>query len=237
MTNRDSIFRDPQQIVDFAFDQRVVDVFPDMIRRSIPGYDTIISISGLMLAEHLKDSEICYDLGCSLGATTLAIAQRLGKKRCKLIAIDNSEAMLTKARKLLTHEAIELMMSDIRQVDLQPAGAVVMNFTLQFIAPKERLALIKKIYAALRPGGLLIISEKIHCSETAEEDYFNAIHAQYKMANGYTGLEVSQKRSALEKVMIIDDIETHQQRMNEAGFSDIKIWFRCLNWASILAVK
>jgi len=237
MKERDSLFRDPQQIVDFAFDARVVEVFPDMIRRSIPGYDTIIPVSGLILADHLNDGDICYDLGCSLGATALAITQRLRDKRCRIIGIDNSQAMLEKARTLLKHPDVEFQQGDIRHFDFLPAHAAVMNFTLQFIPPEERPALLNSIYASLQPGALLLISEKIIWEDESEESYFNAIHQQYKMANGYSELEVSQKRAALEKVMIIDSLETHQKRLHQAGFSTVQIWFRCLNWASILAFK
>ena len=237
MKERDSLFSDPQQIVDFAFDHRVVEVFPDMIRRSIPGYDTIIPVSGLIIADHLNDGDICYDLGCSLGATTLAITQRLGEKHCRIIGIDNSQAMLDKARTLLVHPDVEFRQGDIRQFDFLPARAVVMNFTLQFIPPKERALLVKNIHSSLQPGGLLLISEKIICSDDTEERYFKTIHQQYKKANGYSELEVSQKRSALEKVMIIDSLESHELRLRQAGFSTIQLWFRCLNWASILAFK
>ncbi len=237
MKERDSLFRDPQQIVDFAFDQRVVDVFPDMIRRSIPGYDTIIPVSGLILANHLQDGDLCYDLGCSLGATTLAIAQRLDAKRCRIIGVDNSEAMLNKARKLLDHPGVEFQQGDIRAKQLLPAQAVAMNFTLQFIPPDERAALVKKIYACLKPGGLLLISEKIQSAADGGESNFESIHKQYKLANGYSDLEVSQKRSALEKVMITDSLEAHRQRLQQAGFTTIQLWFRCLNWASLLAFK
>jgi len=237
MTERDSLFRDPQQIVDFAFDQRVVEVFPDMIRRSIPGYDTIIPLSGLIIAEHLNDGDVCYDLGCSLGATTLAITQRLNEKRCRIIGIDNSQAMLDKARALIEHPDVDFQKGDIRHFDYKPAGAIVMNFTLQFVPPDERAALIARVYSSLQPGGLLLISEKITCSDDAQEGYFSLLHQKYKMANGYSELEVSQKRSALEKVMIIDQLSTHQKRLRNSGFAKIQVWFRCLNWTSILAFK
>lgn len=237
MKERDSLFRDPQQIVDFAFDQRVVEVFPDMIRRSIPGYDTIIPVSGLILANHLQDGDLCYDLGCSLGATTLSIAQRLKSKRCRIIGVDNSEAMLNKARILLDHPGVEFQQGDIRSIKLLPAQAVAMNFTLQFIPPEERTALLQKIYSCLNPGGLFLVSEKIQSAADGGESTFDSIHQQYKLANGYSELEVSQKRSALEKAMIIDSLETHRQRLQKAGFSTIQLWFRCLNWASLLAFK
>jgi tRNA (cmo5U34)-methyltransferase len=235
---RDEVFRSPRsQIVDFVFDETVAAAFPDMIRRSVPGYETVVPISGLIAARHARSGAICYDLGCSLGATSIAILQQLETPDCRIVAIDNSTAMLDRARELhATERRIEWVHADLRDVPIENACAVVMNYTLQFVPIDDRLALLRRIRQGLDPSGVLIISEKLRFADDWEQSYFELTHAAYKRANGYSALEVAQKRTALEKVLIPDRIEDHEARLRRAGFSRVHAWFRCLNWVSFVAM-
>ena len=233
--SRDRVYSEVRQIVDFVFDDAVVAVFPDMIRRSVPGYETVVPLSGLLAARHATPGGRCYDLGCSLGATSLAIVRALGVVDCEVVAVDNSESMLAQARLNLTNEPIRWLLDDIRTTPIESACAVVMNYTLQFVPPEQRPNLLSRIRAGLREDGALIVSEKICFTDPARQAYFDEAHLDFKRANGYSDLEISQKRSALEDVMKPDTIEAHQVRFADAGFSEVDVWFRCLNWASFIA--
>ena len=83
--------RTQDHIVDFEFDERVASVFPDMIRRSVPGYDTVIPLLGLLAGQYAQPASNIYDLGCSLGAATLSMRRRIPHADCKIIAVDNAE--------------------------------------------------------------------------------------------------------------------------------------------------
>jgi tRNA (cmo5U34)-methyltransferase len=229
---RDNVYREPRrQLVDFAFDASVAGVFPDMIRRSVPGYETVIPLSGLLAARYLQADSRIYDLGCSLGATTLAVLDQIGATNCEIIAIDNSSAMLERAQQSRTWDSrVTFLQSDVCDVEICDASVILMNYLLQFVEPGRRLPLLKTIRDGLRPGGALIFSEKI-----AGDDEFDSIHEDFKLANGYSDLEVSQKRSALEKVMVPDTLDGHRERLAAAGFDEVSIWFRCLNWVSLIA--
>jgi tRNA (cmo5U34)-methyltransferase len=120
---------------------------------------------------------------------------------------------------------------------MQQASVIVLNFTLQFIEPAARQALMQRIYEALLPGGILVLSEKIKFADPAEQAFMTELYMEFKRANGYSELEISQKRSALENVLIPDTIATHQQRLSLAGFTHSSVWFQNLVFASILAVK
>ncbi|MDH3644689.1 MAG: carboxy-S-adenosyl-L-methionine synthase CmoA [Gammaproteobacteria bacterium] len=239
MSERDGVFREPQsQIVDFVFDDQVAGVFPDMIRRSVPGYETIIPMTGLLTAQHVhalgSPAIRIYDLGCSLGATTLAVLRQLDDTPASIIGVDSSEAMIKRARTLVTDDRASFRCADIRNLDLEPAGAVLLNFVLQFISPGERGELLGRIRKALAPNGLLVVSEKLRFEDASEQAYYDAAHLDFKRANGYSELEIAQKRTALENVMIIDSEEQHRERFREAGFRHARKWFQCLNWASYL---
>lgn len=228
-------------LVDFRFDERVAAVFPDMIRRSVPGYSEIISLLGLFAQQYSRPNSNIYDLGCSLGASTLALRERISAKNCQIIAIDNSEAMIEQCEKNLqqldSNIRVDLRCADIRDVEISNASVVVLNFTLQFIPMEERELLIAKIYDGLLPGGVLILSEKVAFDSPAEQQQQETLHIAFKQANGYSELEISQKRAALEQVLVPETIATHRQRLQGAGFASSNVWFQCLNFTSIIATK
>jgi tRNA (cmo5U34)-methyltransferase len=157
-------------------------------------------------------------------------------RECRIVAVDNSAAMVERCRENLRASAIDIpvdvICADIQSVAIDDASVVVLNFTLQFIEPAKRGALIEKIYSALRPGGALILSEKI-----TGEPVLAELHHAFKKANGYSELEIAQKRAALEKVLVTESLELHQRRLHAAGFSQVQPWFQCLNFVSLLAVK
>lgn len=240
-STRDQIFAQTQQVVDFAFTAAVADVFPDMVRRSVPGYETVISQLGVLARYYAQADSTIYDLGCSLGAATLAMATQVRQPGVQYICVDNSEAMIQRCEQRLQRQlpvaSFQTLVEDICQVPMQRASIVVLNFTLQFIQPAARQALIERIYHALLPGGVLILSEKIKCAEADQQALMTELYLEFKRANGYSELEISQKRSALENVLIPDTLTIHHERLQRAGFSQSLVWFQNFVFASMIAVK
>ncbi len=240
---QDEIYASPlNEIIDFDFDEKVAEVFPDMIQRSVPGYGTMISTIGILAAKYAQPNSRCYDLGCSLGAVSLSMRQRINQPDCTIIAVDNSEAMVERGLELLASDSssrvsVEMVCADIQDIAIEDASVVVLNFTLQFIPLDDRLALITRIYQGLKPGGVLILSEKMAFDDQAKQDFHTEAHHNFKRANGYSDLEISQKRTALERVMIPESLTCHKQRLQEAGFPMSEVWFQCFNFASMVAIK
>lgn len=242
MTEKDSIFAQPlAHIADFSFDDTVVKVFPDMIKRSVPGYSTIIAMTGVIAERYVQQDSVCYDLGCSLGASTLAMRQQLDNKQCKIIAVDNSEAMIHRCQDIINRDAgtcpVELVLDDIQNIKIENASVVVLNFTLQFIAPQHRADLLTAIFAGMRRGGVLLLSEKIHFEDSHLQSLNTDLHHSFKRANGYSDMEISQKRTSLENVLVTDSISLHQNRLQKIGFNNVDVWFQCFNFASLVAIK
>ncbi len=238
----DKLFRDPLgHVVDFMFDEQVADVFPDMIRRSVPGYDSIISMLGVFAQHYVVPGSRVYDLGCSLGAATLSMRRRIQQPDVSMFAIDNAEAMAQRCRELLARESTavptEVVCADVREVQFENVSLVVLNFTLQFIDTGERLDILRRIADGMLPGGALIVSEKVTFDDRSERDRNEALHREFKRANGYSELEISQKRAALENVLVPDTIATHRQRLAQAGLINVDMWFRCFNFVSFVAHK
>jgi tRNA (cmo5U34)-methyltransferase len=230
------------RIADFRFDEQVADVFSDMIERSVPGYRSIINMLELLTRHYAQDGTTLYDLGCSLGTSTLSMWRGLDdKKDCRIVAVDNSSAMVTRFRDRLQQEnlsgKITVLEEDLLKTQIQEASVVVMNFTLQFIPLDHRKELLTRIAQGLRSGGVLVLSEKIEFESPALQKSMVDFHHEFKRAHGYSDLEVSQKRSALEKVLLPESIPTHRERLLEAGFSSCEVYFQCFNFVSMLAIK
>ncbi len=239
---RDDLFAYPLgNVPRFVFDKAVVDVFPDMIQRSVPGYQTIINLCGELAARFVQPNSNCYDLGCSLGASSFAMQREIAQPGVRIIAVDNSAAMLERCQLLLKSTVsdvpVELLEADICDIEISNASLVVMNFTLQFIAVEKRQALLEKIYAGLNPGGCLVISEKLLFEPEPLNTLLSELHHQFKRAQGYSDLEISQKRDSIENVLIPETLDAHIQRIKACGFNSASPWFQCFNFASLVAVK
>jgi len=240
--HRDSLFSAPiDKLGDWTFDERVAEVFPDMIQRSVPGYSNIISMIGMLAGRYVTENSRVYDLGCSLGAATLSVRRNITASGCEIIAVDNSPAMVERCRRHIdafrAQTPVQVIEADIQNIEIDNASLVVLNFTLQFIPPEDRQALLAKIWQGLRPGGALVLSEKFSFADQAMGELLFDMHLDFKRANGYSELEISQKRSMLENVMLTDSVSTHQQRLRAVGFQHAELWFQCFNFGSLVAIK
>ncbi|MCI0505115.1 MAG: carboxy-S-adenosyl-L-methionine synthase CmoA [Gammaproteobacteria bacterium] len=239
---RDSLYASFKTEIDkFVFDDSVADVFDDMLHRSIPGYEAIIAMIGVLAERYAKPGTQCYDLGSSLGAVTLEMEKNLKDRHCKIIAVDNSAAMVQRLQKIITDngrlESVEVRLEDIRDTLVSNASVVVMNFTLQFIPLDERARIIQTIYDGLLPGSIFVLSEKIAFPDNSENGFQIDMHHEFKKLHGYSDLEISQKRTALENVLIPDTRKTHLERLKHAGFEQVYVWFQCFNFISVVAIK
>jgi len=238
---KDEIFNSPlDKIVDFKFDEKVANVFEDMIQRSIPGYATIINMVGMYAGRYAQPHSNIYDLGCSLGAASFAMRQKVSQPGVKIISVDNSKHMIKRAEELNSlyeSENVEFICGDILNVDIKNASAAVLNFTLQFIPLAERTPLLKKIYDGLNENGILILSEKIAFENPEIEKRQTERYYNFKRLNGYSELEISRKRDALENVLIPETLSTHTERLTAAGFKSADVWYQCFNFISMIAHK
>ncbi len=252
-TPHDQLFAKPlADIAGFRFDAAVAEVFPDMIRRSVPGYETIIAMTGALAGRYVQPHTLCYDLGCSLGASSIVMRDNIKVSGASIIAIDSAEAMVARCSEVLAvapgsfaraggelAEAVpvDLICGDIRTLAIERASMAVLNFTLQFIPVDDRAALLQNIWRGLEPGGVLILSEKIAFADAHLDALMVDLHHSFKRANGYSELEVSQKRSALEAVLVPETLDRHRDRLADVGFRSVEVWFQCFNFASFLAIK
>lgn len=225
----------------FEFDEKVADVFPDMISRSVPGYSATLQVVAAVTQRYAQADSNCYDLGCSLGAATLAMAHSLPYASCQIVAVDNSAAMISRCAKQFARDAalqnIQLLEQDIQSVEISNASVVILHYTLQFIPLEQRLSLLEKIYRGLKPNGVLLLAEKFACEDKKEAQTLQNLHEQFKRLNGYDDMEIAQKRKAIENVLVPETIANHQKRFTACGFSESYLLTKNINFGCLLAIK
>ena len=225
----------------FEFNDSVAEVFTDMLRRSVPGYEASLEAIAILARRYGRAGTRCYDLGCSLGASTLAMRRNIVEPDCEIVAVDLSPAMIGRCRKIVDADDTDLPVSirveDVRDVAIEHASLVVLNYTLQFIPVNDRSRLVRRIYDGLIDGGVLILSEKVVDEDPAIEGLLVELHHEFKSANAYSDLEIARKRMALEEVLIPESTAAHLERLADAGFNHRSIWLKHFNFVSILAIR
>ncbi|MDT8437859.1 MAG: carboxy-S-adenosyl-L-methionine synthase CmoA [Wenzhouxiangellaceae bacterium] len=239
---RDELFRNPSGPSEpFEFSEDVVRVFPDMIERSVPGYRLLLELTPIIVANAVQPETRVFDLGCSLGAATLAARRAIGQPGVSITAIDNSPDMVRRCRQLIARDnsrvPVTVVEGDICQAPIDNASLVLLYFTLQFVPVAARDALIARIHAGLRPGGVLLLAEKLAFEPAVKQSWLDHHHHDFKRAQGYSDLEIARKRQALENVLVPETRDAHHARLRKAGFANVVDWFQCFNFACIAAVR
>lgn len=225
----------------FVFDDAVAAVFPDMLRRSIPGYTASIDAIAALARRYVQPGTRCYDLGCSLGAATLAMRHGIVAADSEIVAVDLAPAMVSRCRSIVDDDPgtvpVSVMEADIRDVPINNASMVVMNYTLQFLPLESREPLIRQIRDGLVDGGIFVLSEKVAHSDRKIDELMIELYHDFKRSNDYSELEIARKRTALENVLVPETVEDHLCRLNDAGFSHCDVWMKHLNFVSVLAIR
>jgi tRNA (cmo5U34)-methyltransferase len=241
---RDQIFASPApKVADFDFGDRTASVFDDMLGRSVPFYAEMQHMIAELSSDYAAEGTSIYDLGCSTGTTILQIAQAIPRDRnVRYVGVDSSPEMLEIARKKLSESGFDrpfdLECADLNAgVRIDNASVVLLVLTLQFIRPLYRERLIRSIYEGLTENGAIILVEKV----LGENSEFNRLFIQHyyemKRENGYSDLEIAQKREALENVLVPYRLEENKTLLREQGFRHVEIFFKWYNFCAVIATK
>lgn len=234
---RDEVFKKPVG-KQFEFDSSVASVFDDMIGRSVPFYGQTLELVSSLVSSFAKDEDVVLDLGCSTANTLLKIYQKADVK-LELIGLDNANAMLEIARqKALAYGAkLDLRFADMLECELPESNFIISNYTLQFIRPLDRASFVQKIYNSLRKNGLCFISEKIIYEDKKLDKQMIEMYKNFKKTQGYSEFEISQKREALENILVPYTEEENVKMLQNAGFKSIQSIMKWGNFMTFLCIK
>jgi tRNA (cmo5U34)-methyltransferase len=238
----DRVFDQPlEKVAPFSFNQSVAAVFDDMISRSVPLYNLVQELTGRVAARVAQSNSRIYDLGCSTATSLLRLCHTLEDGSLTFVGIDNSEPMLKQAAdKVAAHGMsgrVTLVNQDIANSEIKDASLVLMHYTLQFLPVDARLDLLQRIYDGLLPGGAFLLTEKVIHEHPRMDALMVDLYYEYKRQNGYSELAISQKREALENVLVPLTASENVAMLAEAGFTCSEILLKSMNFVSVLALK
>lgn len=239
---KDEVFKEESgKINDFKFGKNVAVVFDDMVNRSVPFYGEIQRMMAELAASHAREGSDVYDLGCSTGTTLLGM-DTMVPRDIRFVGVDDSPEMLEQCKTKL-HESgfsrpYELRCADLNdEVNISNASVVVLCLTLQFVRPVNRERLLKSIYNGLNAGGVLILVEKVLAEDSIFNRDFINYYYNYKRRNHYSELEISQKREALENVLVPYKLSENIHLLRQQGFRQEEVFFKWYNFTGLIAVK
>jgi tRNA (cmo5U34)-methyltransferase len=239
--NNDKIFAvneyDPRP---FAFNKEVAGVFDDMVRRSIPLYADVTATAARWTLAYFQPGSTIYDIGCSTGTFFDLIGRQL-PPGVRMVGIDTSAAMLDQAQDKLApfsarHE-IRLVCGDACEQSYHDASIVIANYTLQFIPIARRRQLLTRIYHELRPGGLLMLSEKTYAECPEFQETITGFYEGFKRDNGYSEIEIARKKEALENVLVPMTEKQLLEMLEGAGFDAYQSILKWHNFVTLVAMK
>ena len=239
----DKVFSKKKEVIEtFEFNAEVTRVFDDMIARSVPFYNEIHKIIVDVYKKINFKDEIIYDLGCSTGSTIKLLHRALpnSERSPFFIGIDDSPSMIKECNRKLSDEkdlSYKLLQGKIQDIELKSSKLIIMNYTLQFIPKELRLPILKKIYRSLQKGGVFIMSEKIKPECFNVHTLYTDLYYDFKRRNGYSNLEIMQKREALENFLIPNTIKEQKDLLDEAGFESFETIFQWYNFSSFIGIK
>lgn len=245
---KDQIFRscdslsgqETASVLPFSFNTRVVEVFDDMISRSIPCYQEVQKITRVLAKRYYQEGTLLYDLGCSTGTTLRNLCDVLEENKTCCIGVDSSLPMLKKASlKLAAFEDshdIELRHEQLQSLSFAPSSFVISHYTLQFLPDSERLPILKNIYQSLVPGGAFIFSEKVRSDSPEDQEYLDSLYDEFKFESGYTREEIQRKKKALQNILSPLTLEENLSLLKLAGFQKPQVLIQGLQFVTILGL-
>ena len=227
----------------FRFNKEVVDVFDDMVSRSVPLYSEAIDFLLYLVARYYQAGSNIYDLGCSTGTTLDSIARSMppAEYKLRIVGVDEAKHMVDECRAKLgwasQDHSVNIVCGDICEVPIDDASVCILNYTLQFVPYANRDALLQKIYAGLQDGGILFLSEKIRSSDPAMQETCVWAYEDFKHRRGYSKEYIARKKDALDNVLVPYSEVQLCDALMAAGFDHVQT---CVKWncfVSIVAQK
>jgi tRNA (cmo5U34)-methyltransferase len=238
---RDRVFADKNPLGDFSFNPQVAQVFDDMVSRSVPFYGEMQRMATEIAAQFAQDGTNIYDLGCAT-ATTLALLDPVISGKVRFVGIDNAQSMLDQARAKLdaldSKRTFDLVCADLHDHPrIENASVVIMTLTLQFVRPLHRERIIREVFNGTNEKGCLIVFEKLVLPNSMLNRVFIEFYYEMKRRNGYSEVEISKKREALENVLVPYRADENITLLRDAGFRHVDEFFRWYNFCGLIAVK
>jgi tRNA (cmo5U34)-methyltransferase len=225
----------------WTFDDKVTQVFDDMLRRSIPQLETMRSLVFEVGKQFVRPGTWVVDLGCSLGDGMAPFVSAFGE-HVGFVGVETSSAMLDSVRARFRDDieqgTVQVLDLDLRKGYPEMETSLTLSvLTLQFIPVEHRLRVVQDAYDRTRPGGALVLVEKVLGSSGSANALLTELYEDLKRQNGYTQEDIDRKRLSLEGVLVPLTAAWNEDLLRRAGFAVVECFWRSLNFAGWVAVK
>lgn len=231
----------------WEFNEEVAECFENMLERSIPQYnvmrDSVAMLAYSMIYNDIKkDTFSVLDLGCSDGLMIQKMREVFGNKG-HYTGIDISEPMLNKAKYRFLDDIISNNVS-IRNCDLRndfPSGyfdIITAILSIQFTPIEYRQHIIQNVYNHLSgKNSCFIMVEKVLGNSDRLNKLFVENYYGMKIKNGYSQEQIDRKRLSLEGVLVPVTNDWNIELLKQAGFREVDVFWRWMNFVGYIAIK
>lgn len=226
----------------WVFSGEVAQHFDDHVSKSVPLYDAghelICGVSDFFIGA----GSVAYELGCSTGTLSFRLAERnRAKTGARFVGIDIEAEMVAKANEKRAAKGLDnvsFIADDIFQAELEPADLIVAYYTVQFVRPAVRQALIDKIYSSLNWGGCFVMFEKVRGPDARFQDMLTQMYTyDYKLSQGYNAEEIVSKARSLKGVLEPFSTQGNVDLLNRSGFKDVTTIMKYICFEGFVAIK
>lgn len=225
----------------WTFDASVTEAFDDMLQRSIPQYEVMRAATFDLGRTFVVPGTDIVDLGCARGEALDPFVRTFGAQN-RYIGVEISEPMLTAARDRFAGYAasgtVEIRACDLRRAYPPVSASLTLAvLTLQFVPIEYRQQVVQAIYDHTRPGGALVLVEKVLGRNARIDRRLVEQYYALKSSHGYSDEAIARKRMALEGVLVPVTARWNEDLLAAAGFVEVECIWRWMNFAGWLAIR
>ena len=229
---------------EWVFDTEVTRVFDDMLKRSIPQYEVMRDSVDMISRKLLQPGGMVLDLGASRGEGVNRLIERYGaRNRYHLVETSAPMAEVIRGRfsGLIEAGIVTVYEEDLRSffppVVPGSVDVVLCVLTLMFVPVQYRQEILRTSYEAVRPGGGIILVEKILGTGADAERFMVEFYHTLKREHGYSREQVEAKSRSLESVLVSNSEQENKEMLLGAGFKEVNCFWKWMNFAGYLGLK
>lgn len=222
----------------WAFDAEVTRVFDAMLENSIPGYRDMRRCVTEVARKFVEPRGRVVDIGASRGDAIAPLIEH--EPLASYVAVEVSEPMRRVLHERFAGYPVSILDHDLRidhSAFAERTDAVLSVLTLMFIPVEHRYRLLGSIYGSLKPGGALVLVEKVMSDDAATDRLLTELYYEFKAENGYTQEAITRKRLSLEGVLVPMTCDWNRRMLATTGFAHVECFWRSLNFCGLVAVK
>jgi tRNA (cmo5U34)-methyltransferase len=221
----------------WQFSPEVAAVFDEHVEASVPFYQPIQELAAEVADWAAPAGATIADLGAATGTTCERIQRRHPDRGYTFHLYDAAEEMLDRARgKLVGAKVLPTQILSYQQrleagLRHSFASLTLALFTLQFLDPTDRHAVLQMARGCARDEGALLVAEKLRLPDSRWHEIAAAVSHDWKAARGIGHEAIRAKERALRGVLVPLTDDQNRRMITAAGWAGVEVLFRWHSWA------